>query len=93
MAAAGTERSGWRTSTKILSSPVWREKHELLHDVPEVGNQVSMALLADLPELGALSRKKSAALVGVAPFSRDSGRYTGKRIPGVAGPEFVLFST
>jgi transposase len=38
-----------------------------------------VALLADLPELGTLSRKKIAALVGVAPFSRDSGRYRGKR--------------
>ena len=51
----------------------------LLRSVPGVEPQVSMALLADLPELGTLSRKKIAALVGVAPFSRDSGRYRGKR--------------
>jgi transposase len=63
----------------IRNSPVWREKDELLRSVPGVGPQVSMALLADLPELGTLSRKKIAALVGVAPFSRDSGRYRGKR--------------
>ena len=63
----------------IQNSPVWREKDELLRSVPGVGPQVSMALLADLPELGTLSRKKIAALVGVAPFSRDSGRYRGKR--------------
>ena len=63
----------------IQNSPVWRGKDELLRSVPGVGPQVSMALLADLPELGTLSRKKIAALVGVAPFSRDSGRYRGKR--------------
>ena len=63
----------------ILSSPVWREKDELLRSVPGVGNQVSMTLLADLPELGSLGRKQIAALVGVAPFSRDSGRYRGRR--------------
>ena len=38
----------------ILGSPVWREKDELLRSVPGVGNQVSMTLLADLPELGSL---------------------------------------
>ena len=50
----------------ILSSPVWREKDEHLRSVPGVGNQVSMTLLADLPELGSLGRKQIAALVGVA---------------------------
>ena len=63
----------------ILSSPVWRERDELLRSVPGVGNQVSMTLLADLPELGSIGRKQIAALVGVAPFSRDSGRYRGRR--------------
>ena len=62
----------------ILSSPVWREKDELLRSVPGVGNQVSMTLLADLPELGSIGRKQIAALVGVAPFSRDSGRHRGR---------------
>ena len=63
----------------ILSSPVWRERDELLRSVPGVGNQVSMTLLADLPELGSIGRKQIAALVGVAPFSRDSGRHRGRR--------------
>ena len=67
----------------ILSSPVWREKDELLRSVPGVGNQVSMTLLADLPELGSLGRKQIAALVGVAPLSRDSGR---QRYLGWTGP-------
>ena len=71
----------------ILSSPVWREKDELLRSVPGVGNQVSMTLLADLPELGSLGRKQIAALVGVAPFSRDSGRQRGRRTTlGRTGP-------
>ena len=71
----------------ILSSPVWREKDELLRSIPGVGNQVSMTLLADLPELGSLGRKQIAALVGVAPFSRDSGRQRGRRTTlGWTGP-------
>ncbi len=60
-------------------SPVWREKDELLRSVPGVGEQLSVTLLAELPELGTLGRKEIAALVGVAPFSRDSGPHRGKR--------------
>ena len=63
----------------VQSSPVWREKDVLLRSVPGVGRQVSITLLADLPELGTLGRKQIAALVGVAPFSRDSGPHRGKR--------------
>ena len=51
----------------------------LLPSVPGVGQQVSITLLADLPELGTLGRKQIAALIGVAPFSRDSGPHRGKR--------------
>ena len=54
-------------------------KGQLLRTVPGVGKQMSMTLLADLPELGSLCRKQIAALVGVAPFSRDSGRHKGRR--------------
>ena len=63
----------------VQSSPVWREKDELLRSVPGVGQQVSITLLADLPELGTLGRKQITALVGVTPFSRDSGPHRGKR--------------
>ena len=63
----------------INRSPAWREKDDLLRSVPGVGRQVSLTLLAHLPELGALDRKQIAALVGVAPFSRDSGPHRGKR--------------
>ena len=59
--------------------PVWREKDDLLRTVPGVGEQVSLNLLAYLPELGALDRRQIAALVGVAPFNRDSGTLRGKR--------------
>ena len=63
----------------VRNSSVWREKDQFLRSVPRVGNQVSITLLADLPELGTLDRKQIAALVGVAPFSRDSGPHRGKR--------------
>lgn len=63
----------------VRNSPVWREKDQLLRSVPGVGKQVSITLLADLPELGTLSRKQIATLVGVAPFNRDSGPHRGKR--------------
>ena len=64
---------------RIHRSPLWREKDDLLRSVPGVGPQVSLTLLAFLPELGTLNRKQIAALVGVAPFSRDSGPHRGKR--------------
>ena len=54
---------------KIQRSPVWREKDDLLRSVPGVGPQVSLTLLAYLPELGTLNRKQISALVGVAPLS------------------------
>ena len=63
----------------LRSSPVWREKDDLLRSVPGVGEQLSLSLLAYLPELGTLNRKRIAALVGVAPFNRDSGSRRGKR--------------
>ena len=63
----------------IQTSSVWREKDDLLQSVPGVGPTVSFTLLASLPELGLLDRKQIAALVGVAPINRDSGRYRGTR--------------
>ena len=63
----------------LRRSPVWREKDDLLRTVPGVGEQVSLTLLAYLPELGTLDRRQIAALVGVAPFNRDSGTLRGKR--------------
>ena len=64
---------------KIKHSPVWREKETLLQSVPGVGPVLSTSLMADLPELGTLNRRQIAALVGVAPYNRDSGAFRGKR--------------
>ena len=63
----------------IHESPVWREKEVLLRSMPGVGPVVTTTLLANLPELGTLTGKQIAALVGVAPFNRDSGTWRGKR--------------
>lgn len=63
----------------ICSSPMWKDKEQLLRSTPGVGPVLSMTLLSDLPELGNLNRGEIAALVGVAPFNRDSGTLRGKR--------------
>ncbi len=63
----------------IRSSPMWKDKEQLLRSTPGVGPVLSMTLLSDLPELGNLNRGEIAALVGVAPFNRDSGNFRGKR--------------
>lgn len=63
----------------VRSSPAWRERDNLLQSVPGVGPVLSRTLLADLPELGRLSRREIAKLVGVAPLSRDSGTVRGRR--------------
>lgn len=65
---------------RIQNSPAWREKDDLLRSVPGIGPAVSRTLLAELPELGRLDRRTIAALVGVAPLNRDSGRFRGKRM-------------
>lgn len=63
----------------IRKSPAWREKDDLLRSVPGVGPVLSLSLITGLPELGTLSRRQIAALVGVAPLNRDSGLFRGKR--------------
>ena len=63
----------------VKASPIWRQKDTLLQSVPGVGPTVSRTLMADVPELGTLNHKKIAALVGVAPFNRDSGTFHGRR--------------
>jgi transposase len=64
----------------IRKSPVWKAKSDLLRDVPGVGPNLARTLIAELPKLGHLSHKQIAALVGVAPFPRDSGLMRGKRM-------------
>ncbi len=66
-------------NSAIKDSPIWREHDEILQSTPGVGPVLSVTLLAELPELGKLNRRQIAALAGVAPFNRDSGRFRGKR--------------
>lgn len=64
----------------VAASPLYQAKADLLRSVPGVGQVTTLTLLASLPELGHLSRHEIAALVGVAPLNRDSGKRTGKRM-------------
>lgn len=63
----------------VQANPVWLSKAQLLKSVPGVGPVLTVTLLAELPELGQLSHKQIAALVGVAPINRDSGLLRGRR--------------
>jgi len=63
----------------IGKDPIWRDKDTLLQSTPGVGPILSATLIAQLPELGTLNRRKIAALVGVAPLNRDSGTMRGRR--------------
>jgi transposase len=66
----------------VRGSPVWREKEDLLVTFPGVGNTLARTLLAEVPELGTLSRREIASLAGLAPFTRQSGRWKGKSLIG-----------
>ncbi|MEQ8693949.1 MAG: IS110 family transposase [Gammaproteobacteria bacterium] len=63
----------------ISSVEEWQDRRRILQSVPGIGTQVVATLLADLPELGSLNNKEIAALAGLAPFNRDSGKFRGKR--------------
>jgi transposase len=63
----------------VESDDDWKDKMDRLGSVPGVGRVTAASLLAELPELGQINRQEIAALVGVAPFNRDSGRFRGKR--------------
>lgn len=65
--------------TAIKSSPVWRADEELLVSVPDVGSTTARILIAELPELGTIDRRKIAALAGLAPLNRDSGLMRGRQ--------------
>jgi transposase len=66
----------------VRGSPVWVEKENLLASVPGVGQITARTLIAELPELGSLDRRKIAALVGLAPWTRQSGQWRGKSFIG-----------
>jgi transposase len=77
----------------ILQRPEWRERAEIIDSVPGVGPVTATTMVAELPELGRLNRQKIAALVGVAPFNKDSGPKRGKRriFGGRSGVRRTLF--
>ena len=64
--------------TTVRGTPAWRAKEDLLASVIGIGTITARALIADLPELGALNRRQIAALAGVAPYTRQSGQWRGK---------------
>lgn len=63
----------------IKAMPIWREKDEIIQSAPGAGPVLAAGSMALLPELGALNRRKIGALVGLAPFNRDSGTFKGRR--------------
>jgi transposase len=65
---------------QIRNSPLWRNRDRLLQSIPGVGPIVARAVMAQLPEAGTLPGKQAAALVGLAPYNRDSGRFRGRRM-------------
>jgi len=72
-----------RIAQMIEANPDWSEKDKIIQSIPGVGPKTSQVLISALPELGDLNRREIAALVGVAPFCRDSGTRSGtKRIKG-----------
>ena len=80
-------------TNSVRKSSAWREKDDILQSFKGVGPAISAVLLCNLPELGELNRKKIAALVGIAPMNRDSGRYRGRRsiIGGRANVRSLLY--
>lgn len=77
----------------VKACPAWREAEDLLKSVPGVGDVTARTLIAELPELGRIDRRRLAALVGVAPLNRDSGQWRGHRAiaGGRAAVRNVLF--
>lgn len=63
----------------IRSSPLWQHKAEIMQSIPGVGRVTATSLLADVPEIGTLNRREISALIGVCPYSRDSGKSRGRR--------------
>ena len=73
----------WRcapnATQRLRTSDVWRTKDDLLRGIPGVGVVTTLTMLAKCPELGQLNRREIAALAGVAPLAKDSGKHRGKR--------------
>lgn len=73
-----------KTEQKILSliesCPEYQNKNRLLQSVPGIGKVAAASIISNVPELGLITNKQAAALIGVAPINRESGRYKGKRV-------------
>jgi transposase len=78
----GAPRHRRRYQHGVRASPAWRETEDLLSSVPGIVPVTARTLIAELPELSSLDRRKLAALVGVAPLNRNSGAWRGKRMIG-----------
>jgi transposase len=70
----------------VKGSPLWKAKEELLSSIPGIGPTTARTLIAELPELGRLGRRQIAALVGLAPWTRQSGQWRGKAMIGGGRP-------
>jgi transposase len=66
----------------IRKSPVWRVNEKLLSSVPGIGPVIARSLIAEMPELGSLDRRQIVALAGLAPWTRQSGKWRGKSFIG-----------
>lgn len=77
----------------VRGSPLWRSRENLLKSVPGVGDVTARTLIAELPELGSLTRRQIAALAGLAPYTRQSGQWRGRSFigGGRAGVRCALF--
>jgi transposase len=75
----------------IRKSPVWRVREALLTSVPGVGTATARTLLAEIPELGSLDRRQVAALAGLAPWTRQSGKRKGSSFTGGGGSKWRTF--
>jgi transposase len=79
--------------TLVRGSQIWRDKEDLLKSFPGIGEILARTILAELPELGTLTRRQIASLVGLAPFTRQSGRWKGKSMiaGGRAAARWALY--
>lgn len=66
--------------TLIEDCPEYQEKNKILQSVPGIGNIAAASIISNVPELGYITNKQAASLVGVAPITKESGRYKGKRV-------------
>jgi len=68
--------------TLVRGSPVWREKEDLMISFPGIAQRLARSILAEVPEIGSLTRRQIASLAGIAPFTRQSGRWKGRSMIG-----------